>query len=55
MHKGGCQERVSELPAGTGSLQEVWGTHGWHVSVTKDFLSNRLRSMWDTEGFYSLC
>lgn len=37
------------------ALQEAWGTPGWDVSVRKDFLSNRLQSMWDTEGFYSLC
>lgn len=51
----GLSQGVSKLPASTGSLQKVWGTHGWDVPMGKDFCGNRLRRMPIAEGLYGLC
>lgn len=54
MHKRGVTG-VSELPASTGSLQEVWDTRGWDVPMGKDFSGNRLGSMLTPKGLRGLC
>ena len=51
----GLSQRVSELPAGTGSLWGVCSTRGWDVSMGKDFSGNRLGSMPISKGLYGLC
>lgn len=51
----GLSQKVSELPAGTGSLWEAWGAHGWDGPMGKDLSGHRLGSVPISKGLYGLC